>query len=504
MNVKHVLPVLLMCALTLSLFATGNQETTGAAGTQNEIKKISILNGTAWPIPSDVDVNDNRWANVYKEGLPDVDINWIIVPSNSLTEKINILMASGEMPDLVPCNDTDMINWAENGLIVPLDKEVAQYFPNQTKFLGEAELKFAFYNGKQYRLLTPKTDIENPVVMEVRTDWLEALGKEVPTTLDEAMDLMKAFTFEDPDGNGKDDTIGFSGSKNLGLMQPFINAYGVNEGFWSNVDGTILPDIILPEMKEALKYIREMYAAGVYDKDSLVQVNSQAEEKDTAGITGFVTFYSWGTASRITPALREKGMDLKPLPPLKSSVGTPIYPRSPGIWGRYAVTVKSEYPEVPVRIMNWLMDYDTSVPYKHLNSNHINSGDLGVHSEMNSVGTFVFELSRSDNPQAEYDSYRHSYRLMGGYAHIAPPEELAAVRLNGPEINAVFPYSHYSDRGLPGPVEAELWGDLQTYYDEIKMKIVTGTVPLDEFDNWVEFFYANGGSEIVDEVNKLN
>jgi putative aldouronate transport system substrate-binding protein len=497
---KKILLVVAACLVATMLFAAGQ----GEVEVGEETIKIQIINGTNWPIPSDVDVNDNRWANAYKKGLPDIEIDWIIVPNTSLTEKINILMASGEMPDLVPCNDNDMINWADNGLIVPLDEEVARYFPNQTKFMNEETLKYAFYKGKQYRLLTPVTDLENTQTLQVRKDWLDVLGKPLPKTTEEAMELMKAFTFDDPDGNGKDDTFGVSGGKNLGYVRPFINAFGVNEGFWSEVDGKIYPDIILPQMKQALAYLREMYETGVYDKDSLVQVGKQVEEKATAGITGFVSFASWGVASRIQPALQEKGADLVPVEPLVGPGGFQMYPRRPGIWGRYAVTVKCEHPEAPVRVMNWLQDWDTTVPYKHLNSNHINSGDLGVHSELNAIESFVFEMSADSSAQAKYDTYRHSYRLMGGYAHLATPEELVELRKNGSSIQAVYPYGRYSAKGVSGPIEAEYMSELQTYYDEVKMKIVTGTVPLAEFDKWVEFFYANGGQEIVDEANEMN
>ena len=492
---------LLMVAGTVA-YAAGGQES--AAGTDVDgVRRIQILNGTNWPVPSDVDVNDNPWANVYKEAFPDIEIDWVIVPNTSLQEKINILMATGEMPDLVPTADANMITWADQGLIVPLDEYVADYFPNQDKWFNEGTLQQAFYDGKQYRLLTPRNDLENTRTLQVRSDWLEALDMEKPTTTEEALELMVAFTYEDPDGNGFDDTVGFTGAKNLNWTDPFFNAFGVHQGFWSEVDGTILPDIILPEMKEALAFLREMYELGVYDKDSLVQANLQVEEKATAGIPGLVCFASWGVASRIRPALQERGADLVPLEPLNLN-DKGMYRRFPGVWARYSVTAASEHPEAPVQIINWLLDTDESLPYNNINGDKINSGELGVHSELNEAGTFLTELSHDSSPQAEYDVYRFSYRLAGGYVHVAPTEELAAVRLNGPDILAIAPYGHYSDRAVPGPVESELMGELETYFDEVKMEIVTGNAPLDAFDEWVDFFYENGGQDIVDEVNELN
>lgn len=115
---------------------------------------------------------------------------------------------------------------------------------------------------------------------------MEKLGLSVPTTLDEMFDVMVKFTDEDPDGNGKNDTFGYSSSKNLALMNWVFCAFDVRQDFWSGVDGTLVPDIVRPEMKQALVYINKLYEAGVYDKDSLVQSNKQVEEKVTAGTVG--------------------------------------------------------------------------------------------------------------------------------------------------------------------------------------------------------------------------
>ncbi|MDL2233791.1 hypothetical protein LJC63_09500 [Ruminococcaceae bacterium OttesenSCG-928-L11] len=65
-------------------------------------------------------------------------------------------------------------------------------------------------------------------------------------------------------------------------------------------------------------------------------------------------------------------------------------------------------------------------------------------------------------------------------------------------------YAVMSEKFVTGPVESEYWYDLKSYFDEVKMKIVIGAESPDSFDKWVEYFYANGGQEVVDEVNQLN
>ncbi|WP_347835768.1 hypothetical protein [Gracilibacillus sp. JCM 18860] len=48
-----------------------------------------------------------------------------------------------------------------------------------------------------------------------RKDWAENLGLEAPTTTDEFMEMVRAFTEDDPDGNGKDDTFGLTDRSDL-------------------------------------------------------------------------------------------------------------------------------------------------------------------------------------------------------------------------------------------------------------------------------------------------
>lgn len=482
----------ILCALAVvpaALFAAGQTEAGGAGE-----KQIQILNGTNWPIPADVDVNDNQWTQVYEDAVG-ANIEWIIVPNSGLVEKKNVLIATGQVPDLFPVTDQEMVSFAEDGVIRPLDDLVDQHFQNQSEWFDRSTLSAAMYNGQQYRLLTPGFPLRNPRTLYVRQDWLDALSLPVPTTLDQVTETMMAFTFEDPDGNGEDDTFGYSGTANLGLMHWAFGPFGVNEDHWSEVSGEIVPDIIRPEMKEALLYIAGLYESGVYDRDSLLQANPQVEERVTAGYIGFTEFFSNGVENRINPALQETGALLAPIEPIAGPDGARMYPTAAAIWGRYGVSAVSEFPEVPVQIFSWLLQpNDDADGYISINADKINMGTVGVHSVLDPVNNYLLESGRDE-------IYRMSYRLMGGYVHVAPLEQLEGTVRNYDAIAAVAPYAHTSEKAVVGPLEAEGWSELKTYFDEVKMGIVTGNQPASAFDDWVEFFLANGGQEIIDEAN---
>ena len=57
---------------------------------------------------------------------------------------------------------------------------------------------------------------------------------------------------------------------------------------------------------------------------------------------------------------------------------------------------------------------------------------------------------------------------------------------------------------ITGPVHAQLWPDIQTFWDETLVSIVTGARPITAFDDFVRFFYANNGQAIINEITALN
>ena len=80
------------------------------------------------------------------------------------------------------------------------------------------------------------------------------MGAKIPTTVEEALEVAKKLTFEDPDGNGKDDTYGFSsyglGSGFDGIMNPY--GASINNHFII-VDGEVTSTLLQPHVKDVYK-----------------------------------------------------------------------------------------------------------------------------------------------------------------------------------------------------------------------------------------------------------
>jgi putative aldouronate transport system substrate-binding protein len=108
-----------------------------------------------------------------------------------------------------------------------------------------------------------------------RKDWCK-LGLAVPKTLDDLYNVMVAFTKNDPDGNGKNDTYGYGAFQEINnyeewpgrRLEPILGAFGV-EGTWDMTKANAGLNILKPEFYDAMVFIKKIQDAGVIDPNWL-------------------------------------------------------------------------------------------------------------------------------------------------------------------------------------------------------------------------------------------
>jgi putative aldouronate transport system substrate-binding protein len=215
--------------------------------------------------------------DIIREEL-NINLSYVIVPTGADGEaKVNAAAAANDLPDLfqmVSANNDNrgaLFRLVDLGLIAPVE-DLMPLMPERVKthYNDPLAIQLVTFGGHQYGLpeLPPLPKREGFVI---RKDWLDKLGLEAPTTPEEILAVAKAFTEEDPDGNGKDDTYGLGGFLNgpgLGTRFDFImGAYGVS-GQWNFAD----PDnfglnVRNEQYPEALAYFKSLVDAKVIDPD---------------------------------------------------------------------------------------------------------------------------------------------------------------------------------------------------------------------------------------------
>lgn len=233
---------------------------------------------------------DEKIAELVKEKF-NVILKRERVSATNYSERLNVLIASGDYPDLVS-NDgiSEKAKAIEAGVLLPLDSilETDEYWKN----VDPEILLTDTFNGSVYSLYTL---IGLPDGLFYRQDWMENLGLSMPTNVDEMYELLRAFTYDDPDQNGKDDTFGLSISSTFdqagSLFQMFTAANPVlfSEGcFYYDQETGEVRNVYydVEDMKAALTWMNKLYNEGILNPEFVVANKKQAEDLFLSGRAG--------------------------------------------------------------------------------------------------------------------------------------------------------------------------------------------------------------------------
>ncbi|MBD2867375.1 extracellular solute-binding protein [Paenibacillus sp. IB182493] len=258
-------------------------EPTGEASGKS-IKLEVIETGNNLPSP------DKDMIKQELDKALNIDLNLTVYPSgDDYKNQLNVRMASGNFPDLFMVDRQQLIQFSKQGLLLDLTPYLDK-LQKTVDFIGEDSVKKGTVDGKVFAVSKSPQIPYN--TYWIRKDWLDKLQLAVPTTIEELAKAAEAFTKQDPDGNGKPDTIGLTGGK-LGAFGPVFGAFGVGgPGTFYEKDGAIVNSLYDPAMKDALTFIQQMVAAGSVDPELLANSGLQHQEKAIKGQAGIV-YLDW-------------------------------------------------------------------------------------------------------------------------------------------------------------------------------------------------------------------
>lgn len=147
------------------------------------------------------------------EELTGIHIEWECVPDAGFTEKRNLAFASDDLPDIIlraKISPQEEMKYAANGQLVALD-EYLDYAPNLSALIEQDDAirkGITMPDGHIYSCpQLNKTEGNLIHHYWINKTWLDNLGLEAPTTVDELYDVLVAFRDNDPNGNGQKDEI---------------------------------------------------------------------------------------------------------------------------------------------------------------------------------------------------------------------------------------------------------------------------------------------------------
>lgn len=431
-----------------------------------------------------------------------IKINFTAPPVNQIDEAFNVMLASGDLPDLMEYNFLAFPGGPEkaikDGYILELNDLIDKYAPNYKKFLEqnpEIDKMVKTDDGKYYVFPFIRGDdslitFQGPVI---RKDWLDELGLPVPETIDEWTTALTAFK----EKKGASAPISFIGKPrvfNELNSGAFVGAFGVTRDFYVE-GGNVKFGPAEPGYKEFLALFRQWYADGLLDKDIATVDSKVIDANITSGATGATWGNAGGGIGKWQPLLKAKdakaAIVAAPYPVLKKGdtpkFGQRDYPFSTG--GMVAISATTKNAELAVK----LMDYG----YSEEGHMFFNFGTEGVSYTMENEFPKYTDLLMN-NPDKLSPSQAMSLYIRANTAGpFVQDKRYMEQYLNLPEQQEALALWQKTDMAkyqmplvTPTPEEsseyAKIMTDVNTLVDEMTLKIIFGAEPLDAFDTYVQ------------------
>ncbi|OXS55379.1 ABC transporter substrate-binding protein [Cohnella sp. CIP 111063] len=331
---------------------------------------------------------DTNTYTKYVEEKTNINIEWDLVPDNALNDRKQLMLASGDYPEVIlhgNLTKDEQMKYGKQGVFLPLNDLIEQYAPNIKKAIEDLPyLKGSITapDGNIYALpqINECYHCNYAMKLWINKAWLDQLGLQMPTTTDEFYEVLKAFKERDPNNNGKKDEIPLTGSDEMWagniaafLMNAFITDDYVDKdsgNFLFVRDGKVDLAANKEEWKQGLQYLNKLYEEGLIDPaaftqnaDAIQQLGNREPDNIMGAITTALISYAVSPDDK-----HPRHKDYVTLPPLKGPNGLQQSLNFAGVSrSQFALTNKAtkEQQIAAIRLVDFLFTEEAIVLQEH-------------------------------------------------------------------------------------------------------------------------------------------
>lgn len=480
-------------------------------------------------MPSGDSYENNAYTRYLKKMLNVQNKDVFEAYDKDYTSSVEHAILSKKIPDVMMVENTDDLEYLiKNDMIEDLTTAYRNCTTDRIKAMynsyGSSIMDMVTYHGKLYAM--PETNIDDgPNLFWCRSDWLRELHLKAPKTLSDVEHIVKVF-------QKKKHTDGLLADTSLTAGTGYSSEYLLNLYFarakvypkqWLKSNGKITYGSINPNAKKVLAHLHKLYKEGILDRNFLLRTSANITQEIIDEKCGAFFGPWWVPNNPLVDAVKKNPQaKWAPYRIATSKDGTTSY-HSINPSTKYVVVRKGfKHPEVIFKIISVIFDY---LRYENKNVSSINRYyALNVDPTARPIAInvdYANALSRS------YQSITHI--LEGGkitddisssdvsYAG-ACQDYLANKRENRAENWAAYTTRIEALKLLDTKkiqrVQCVFFGSTPTsekkgYYlsqleQDTYLKIISGKLPVNSFDDFVLQWKMHGGDQITKEVTKYN
>lgn len=274
-----------------------------AGGQETEVSPDGKVKLDVWAVKAaELQVDTESLANWKEiEEATGVELNWDLISTEVKDEQFNLIMTSGNLPDVMAYYEgkkgySSVNKFGVEGAFLPLEDLIKENAPNLKKaILDDPKVRESILASDGNIYYIPMLSALNAARgWYIRYDWLDAVGKEVPKTTEELYDVLVAFKNEDPNGNGEMDEIpmifrrrGDDAFYNLGAL---AYAFDADPG-WIVRNDKVVFGPSESQYLDYMNYIAKLYKEGLIDQEILTRAGNPRNDLMGKNMAG--TIHDW-------------------------------------------------------------------------------------------------------------------------------------------------------------------------------------------------------------------
>lgn len=429
-----------------------------------------------------------------------IKVEYIHPPTGQAKEAFNILVASGDLPDIIEYTWMDYpggpTNAIANKVIIKLNEAIDKYSPNFKSYLSanpEINKQVKADDGTYYvyPFIRGSKELQNTSGPMVRKDWLDDLGLAIPDTLDDWDKMLRAFK----DKKGATAALTAVAQKDgTQIINIFEGAFGFRSDFYHE-NGKINYGLIQPGYKAFLEKMAKWYEEGILDRNFSTTDRKAQDANILNGKSGATYGAGGGQMGQWLTTMKDKDPKFNltstkyPSPKKGEPVKFGFTSFEFTYNGMAAISANCKNVDIAARYLdyaygkegNMLINFGTEgVSYKMVNGKPVYTDLVMKNPDKLTVAQAMTKYARANTNGPFIQDLEY---IMQYYELQQQKDALKSWSEHDKKSTFLPPISQTTEESAE---IAKIMTDIDTYVQEMRLKFIMGKEPLSNWDKYVE------------------
>lgn len=483
----------------------------GCGKKEGGVKKVSEVKDDNTPVQIEFMLLNNKGSDdkdilakrIFKEKF-NVDAKFILNTKDAHTEKLNLLIASNQLPDVIaPIMDTNAKDIGPKGALVAIDEQFDK-MPNAAKYMKKDKAIYTTMMASDSHIyFIPRFSeiVDYKQVPMIREDLVKQVNLKTPETFKELYDTLKAIKAKNPN------IVGIINRDKINFLNTYGPYFNTDVGMYYNkAKDTWQYGPLHEGYKELLTVMNGMWKDGLMDKDFFTASVQQWEEKMVNGTAVFAVDYGIRAtnANDAHKKLKPEDKDfnwrlIMPLTTENNKTKRLNVAQSVGTFTSWGISSNTKHLDRILKIVDFMFTNEAATLFQwgekdktyveengrkkfasNIKASYNPSGTIEPDNQLGINNTNFMRLTKDDGIIGFESSVADMF---------ARYKKEAEIYENNYKINLTFNEEQQEKLN-------NLSVNLQTMVTEATVKFITGGKPLSEMDKFLSDLEKNGAIEM--------